>query len=189
MKYRLNTCAFRLTNHAPSPGVSLHRRRFRLQNAGGQTSTSPPQIPSSSPWDSRTQSRDQALAACCPQGVTAQTVAPAHTPPGVPRAGSPGKELPQPAASEPSDSVGPQGPGRHGPAWESGLAPELLAFQPAGGLPVPRSQNGHQGGPGGAERRTSCSRPFSRRSLDFQWAGSELIPVTMHSGTLTTNLI
>lgn len=116
-------------------------------------------------------------------------VAPAHTPPGVPRAGSPGKELPQPAASEASDTVSPQGPGRHGPAWESGLAPELLAFQPAGGLPLPRSQNGHQGGPGGAERRTSCSHPFSRRSLDFQWAGSELIPVTMHSGTLTTNLI
>ena len=49
MKYRFNTCAFRLTNHAPGPGDSQHRCQLRQQNKGEQTSAIP-QVANSSPW-------------------------------------------------------------------------------------------------------------------------------------------
>lgn len=49
MKYRFNTCAFRLTNRAPGPGDSQHRRQLRQQNKGGQTSATH-QVANSSPW-------------------------------------------------------------------------------------------------------------------------------------------
>ena len=65
-----------------------------------------------------------------------------------------------------------------------------VCFVDCGWLPPPAPPRWALRGPGGAERPTSCSRPYSLHSLDFyEWAGSELIPVTMHSGTLTTNLI
>ena len=65
-----------------------------------------------------------------------------------------------------------------------------VCFVDCGWLPPPAPPKWALRGPGGAEQPTSCSRPYSPHSLDFyEWAGSELIPVTMHSGTLTTNLI
>ena len=49
MKYRFNTCAFRLTNHAPGPGDSQCRHQLKQPNEGGQTSATP-QVTNSSPW-------------------------------------------------------------------------------------------------------------------------------------------
>ena len=49
MKYRFNTCAFRLTNHAPSLGDSLAHTRAQITDAGGGgtalTPSSPPILP------------------------------------------------------------------------------------------------------------------------------------------------
>lgn len=116
------------------------------------------------------------------QGPTADTccpVAPAHIQvTWCPQSREPGEGIGQ---------VGPGGPGRRGPTRGRGggcevgrgVAPEPSAFQTVPCHPC-TPKTGTEGGPGGAERPTSCSRPcpFSPRSLDFyEWAGGELIPL------------
>lgn len=69
------------------------------------------------------------------------------------------------------------------PAWEPRVAPELVASPTAGGSASTEGVWEELGSPLPAPVHLTSGLHF------YEWAGGELIPVTMHSGTLTTNLI
>lgn len=78
----------------------------------------------------------------------------------------------------------PMGVWRAQPSLGTGSGPRAVCF------PHYRGESGHRGGPGAAGRRLPAAGRLASGSPNFyEWAGSELIPVTMHSGTLTTNSI